>query len=47
MEDREEYVGWAAWAAGPFWGTYSPCCTDGNWWGSLEPNSVAADGGLG
>lgn len=45
MADNEEYIGWTAWAAGPFWGPYSPCCTDGNQYGSLEPGSKAADGG--
>ncbi len=30
---------------GPFWGTNSPCCTDSQQWGSLEPGSKAAGGG--
>lgn len=38
------YIGWAA---GPLWGTYSPCCNDGHQWGSLEPGSLAADGSSG
>jgi hypothetical protein len=25
MADNEEYIGWTAWAAGPFWGSNSPC----------------------
>lgn len=45
MDNNEEYIGWTAWAAGPFWGPYSPCCTDQRQWGSLEPGSKAADGG--
>ncbi|EPE29894.1 (Trans)glycosidase [Glarea lozoyensis ATCC 20868] len=47
MADNEEYIGWTAWAAGPFWGTYSPCCTDSQQWGSLEPGSKAGDGSPG
>ncbi|KAH7124172.1 glycoside hydrolase superfamily [Dendryphion nanum] len=42
---NSEYIGWAAWAAGPFWGSNSPCCSDGHSWGSLEPGSKASDGG--
>ncbi|KAI0024560.1 endoglucanase 1 [Xylariomycetidae sp. FL0641] len=45
MADNDEYIGWTAWAAGPFWGTNSPCCTDSKLYGSLEPGSTAADGG--
>ncbi|KAB5575433.1 glycoside hydrolase superfamily [Coniochaeta sp. 2T2.1] len=45
METNPEYIGWTAWAAGPFWGTASPCCTDSKNLGSLEPGSKAADGG--
>lgn len=45
MAANEEYIGWTAWAAGPFWGPYSPCCTDQAQLGSLEPGSKAADGG--
>jgi len=44
MDDNEEYIGWTAWAAGPLWGTGSPCCNDGANYGSLEPGSVAAGG---
>ncbi|CZR59045.1 probable Endoglucanase 1 [Phialocephala subalpina] len=44
MSDNPQYIGWTAWAAGPFWGTSSPCCTDQAHWGSLEPGSTAADG---
>ncbi|MCJ1286151.1 hypothetical protein MMC26_005496 [Xylographa opegraphella] len=44
MDDNDEYIGWTAWAAGPLWGTSSPCCTDGRALGSLEPGSHASDG---
>ena len=47
MADNPEYIGWTAWAAGPLWGSYSPCCTDSQAWGSLEPGSTAADGSPG
>lgn len=47
MADNEEYIGWTAWAAGPFWGANSPCCTDSQQWGSLEPGSKAGDGSPG
>ncbi|KAI0123280.1 endoglucanase 1 [Xylariales sp. AK1849] len=47
MADNEEYIGWTAWAAGPFWGSSSPCCTDSANFGSLEPGSLAADGSPG
>jgi endoglucanase len=47
MADNDPYIGWTAWAAGPFWGANSPCCTDSQQWGSLEPGSKAADGGPG
>ena len=40
-------IGWAAWAAGPIWGTSSPCCTNSQPYGSLEPGSLAADGSPG
>lgn len=45
MEGNEEYIGWTAWAAGPFWGPNSPCCTDQRQLGSFEPGSEAAGGG--
>jgi endoglucanase len=45
METNPEYIGWTAWAAGPFWGSNSPCCTDQRQLGSLEPGSKAAGGG--
>lgn len=45
MADNPEYIGWTAWAAGPFWGTNSPCCSDDTQLGSLEPGSAAAGGG--
>ena len=45
MSSNDEYLGWTAWAAGPFWGDSSPCCTDQAHYGSLEPGSKAADGG--
>ncbi|KAG6811231.1 hypothetical protein H0H92_008448 [Tricholoma furcatifolium] len=35
MEDNDVYIGWSIWAAGPIWGTSSPCC--GADTGSLEP----------
>lgn len=44
MAANDVYIGWTAWAAGPFWGSYSPCCSDSQQWGSLEPGSKAADG---
>jgi endoglucanase len=47
MAQNPEYIGWTAWAAGPFWGPYSPCCADGKQWGSLEPGSLASDGSPG
>ncbi|OBT45641.1 hypothetical protein VE00_03519 [Pseudogymnoascus sp. WSF 3629] len=47
MKDNEEYIGWTAWAAGPFWGPNSPCCTDSAQYGSFEPGSLAADGSPG
>ncbi|KAK3115672.1 hypothetical protein LTR53_004735 [Teratosphaeriaceae sp. CCFEE 6253] len=47
MAANPEYIGWTAWAAGPLWGTSSPCCTDYQPFGSLEPGSRAGDGGPG
>ena len=47
MAENDEYIGWAAWAAGPLWGKNSPCCSDSAQWGSLEPGSTAADGSPG
>ncbi|KAK9781152.1 putative Endoglucanase 1 [Seiridium cardinale] len=47
MSDNPEYIGWTAWAAGPFWGSNSPCCTNSTLLGSLEPGSTAADGSPG
>ncbi|KAK4250293.1 glycoside hydrolase superfamily [Corynascus novoguineensis] len=44
MADNDVWIGWTAWAAGPFWGTYSPCCTDQYQFGSLEPGSKAIGG---
>jgi endoglucanase len=44
MANNPEYIGWTAWAAGPFWGTAAPCCSDGAQLGSLEPGSKAAGG---
>ncbi|KAK4541904.1 hypothetical protein LTR36_007268 [Oleoguttula mirabilis] len=44
MAANPEYIGWTAWAAGPIWGTQSPCCTDSRALGSLEPGSRASDG---
>ena len=47
MAEHSQYIGWTAWAAGPFWGPNSPCCTDGRQLGSLEPYSLAVDGSPG
>ena len=47
MAANDEYIGWTAWAAGPLWGTTSPCCTDTKQYGSLEPGSRAGDGSPG
>jgi endoglucanase len=44
MAENSAYIGWTAWAAGPLWGSYSPCCADSGTWGSLEPGSKASDG---
>ncbi|PAV16395.1 endoglucanase 1 [Pyrrhoderma noxium] len=43
LEANDVYIGWSAWAAGPLWGTNSPCC--GPETGSLEPGQVNVDGG--
>ncbi|KAI7787274.1 glycoside hydrolase family 5 protein [Diaporthe eres] len=47
MEENEEYIGWTAWAAGPFWGSSAPCCSNSTQIGSLEPGSLASDGSPG
>lgn len=47
MAENPEYIGWTAWAAGPFWGSNSPCCTNSTLLGSLEPGSTAVDGSPG
>lgn len=47
MADNEEYIGWTAWAAGPFWGSFAPCCSNSTLLGSLEPGSLAGDGSPG
>lgn len=47
MAANDVYIGWTAWAAGPFWGANSPCCADSAQWGSLEPGSLAGDGSPG
>lgn len=47
MAANDEYIGWTAWAAGPLWGTASPCCNDNKQYGSLEPGSRAGDGSPG
>jgi len=44
MANNDVYIGWTAWAAGPMWGTRSPCCNDNKDFGSLEPGSLAGDG---
>ncbi|KAF7325035.1 Endoglucanase 1 [Mycena kentingensis (nom. inval.)] len=38
LANNPEYIGWAIWAAGPFWGPFSPCC--GADTGSLEPGML-------
>ncbi|KAF9461098.1 endoglucanase 1 [Collybia nuda] len=43
MTANDVYIGWAIWAAGPLWGTNSPCC--GPTVGSLEPGEVNVNGG--
>ncbi|KAJ8092754.1 hypothetical protein PM082_007083 [Marasmius tenuissimus] len=35
LDANDVWIGWTAWAAGPFWGPFSPCC--GADTGSLEP----------
>jgi endoglucanase len=45
MANNTNYIGWSAWAAGPLWGSNSPCCTSSALYGSLEPGSKAGDGG--
>ncbi|KAF7304424.1 Endoglucanase 1 [Mycena chlorophos] len=35
---NDEYIGWTIWAAGPLWGTSSPCCGPDT--GSLEPGML-------
>ncbi|KAH8664379.1 endoglucanase 1 [Xylariales sp. PMI_506] len=47
MASHPQYIGWTMWAAGPLWGTASPCCEDGISDGSLEPGSLASDGSPG
>lgn len=47
MAQNDAYIGWTAWAAGPLWGSYSPCCADSKTWGSLEPGSLSSDGSPG
>ncbi|KAK7029442.1 hypothetical protein VNI00_014576 [Paramarasmius palmivorus] len=42
LADNDVWIGWTAWAAGPFWGTFSPCC--GSDTGSLEPGLLNALG---
>ncbi|KAH8797977.1 cellulase-domain-containing protein [Flagelloscypha sp. PMI_526] len=39
---NDVYIGWAAWAAGPLWGTFRSCCGDET--GNLEPNTLTIDG---
>jgi endoglucanase len=38
MADNNEWIGWSIWAAGPIWGTASPCCGPDT--GSLEPGDL-------
>ncbi|KAF3253027.1 hypothetical protein TWF192_004312 [Orbilia oligospora] len=47
LEEKEVWIGWTAWAAGPLWGYWSPCCQSGQTLGSFEPGSRARDGGPG
>lgn len=47
MAANDVYIGWTAWAAGPFWGTNSACCSGSDQLGSLEPGSLASDGSPG
>ncbi|KAJ7143824.1 endoglucanase 1 [Mycena epipterygia] len=35
---NDEWIGWSIWAAGPLWGTNSPCCGPDT--GSLEPGDL-------
>ncbi|KAF8157147.1 endoglucanase 1 [Crassisporium funariophilum] len=37
LSANDVYIGWAIWAAGPIWGTNSPCCGPDT--GSLEPGN--------
>ncbi|KAF8814249.1 endoglucanase 1 [Phlegmacium glaucopus] len=43
LTSNDEYIGWSIWAAGPIWGTNSPCCGPDT--GSLEPGQVNDMGG--
>jgi len=45
LAENDEYIGWSIWAAGPIWGTNSPCCGPDT--GSLEPGSINDLGGPG
>ncbi|KAL0576560.1 hypothetical protein V5O48_005424 [Marasmius crinis-equi] len=38
LDVNDVWIGWTAWAAGPFWGQFSPCC--GADTGSLEPGAT-------
>jgi len=38
LASNDVYIGWSIWAAGPIWGTSSPCC--GADTGSLEPGQL-------
>ncbi|KIJ53787.1 glycoside hydrolase family 5 protein [Sphaerobolus stellatus SS14] len=42
LEQNDEFIGWTAWAAGPFWGTADACCGPDT--GSLEPNTLTTSG---
>jgi len=44
LANHDEYIGWAAWAAGPIWDTSSACCNNGDDVGSLEPGTVGSMG---
>ncbi|KAJ7606647.1 endoglucanase 1 [Roridomyces roridus] len=38
LSANPEWIGWSIWAAGPIWGTASPCCGPDT--GSLEPGQI-------
>jgi len=42
LAENDVYIGWAAWAAGPLWGTFRACCGDDS--GNLEPGTQSVNG---